>query len=62
MLRCGTTMFVVKIDDQNHPRKPADGLAVSCRATALGPKQYFSVRNFAHNRVPAGGILTGILQ
>ena len=62
MLRCGTTMFVVKTDDQNPPRKPADGLAASCRATDPGLKPYFPVRNFAHNRVPAGSILTGILQ
>jgi hypothetical protein len=62
MLRCGITMFVVKIDDQNPPRKPADGLAVSCRATDPGPKQYYPVRNFAHNRGPTGGILMGILQ
>jgi hypothetical protein len=62
MLRRGTTVFVVKIDDQNPSRKPADGLAVSCRVTDLGPKQYFPVRNFAHHRVRAGGLLTETLQ
>jgi hypothetical protein len=62
MLRRGTTTFVVKIDDQHPSRKLADGLAVSRRVTDPGFKQYFPVRNFAHPRVPAGGILTGTLQ
>jgi hypothetical protein len=61
MRRCDTTMFVVKTDDQNPPRKPGDGLAVLCRATDPESKSCFPVRNFAHFRVPAGSILTGIL-